>query len=407
VARLPRFDARDPVVLEDPYPTYAQLRSAGPLCRGGPGQWVVPRYAEVAALLRDRRLSHQFPEEYYRFSVGEGPASDFLQRIVLDREPPDHTRLRRLFSKAFGASLVGRMSDHIGELVDGLLAPALERDYLDAATDLAFPLPLLVVCELMGIPATRQNEVRPRAMDLGKAFVSDVAPEDRDAANSAVVSLREYLGELVEDRARRPGDDLLSRMLAVEEGGETLSREEVVDNAVFLFFAGFETSMGMIATGCAALLSHPEQLARLRKEPSLVPSAVEEFLRFDAPIQGAGRLVRVPVEIGGRTIRPGRVLVLLLGSANHDPNQFAEPDQLDVGRDPNPHVSFGGGIHHCLGASLARVEGRVVFERLLRRFAVFEPAAEPVRQRNTTLRTYGSIPIHVRPGGRVPGGRRG
>jgi cytochrome P450 len=393
----PKFDALDPAVLEDPYPTYAGLRRAGPLCRGGPGQWVVTRYADVAALLHDPGLGHQFPREYHRFSAGDGAAGEFFQRILLDRDPPDHTRLRRLMAAAFSPTLVRRLGDHIGDLVDELLAPALDRHRLDAVRDLASPLPVTVVCELLGIPAADRDLVRPRASDLCKAFGTYTPQSDRAAADAAVVWLRDYVGALLERRRAHPGDDLLSRMLAAVEGGSGLSYEEIVDNAVFLFFAGFETTMSLISTGCAALMRYPSELARLRADPALVPSAVEEFLRYDAPIQSVGRLVRRPREVCGRTIQAGRVLLLLLGSANHDEAQFACPGRLDVGRRPNPHVSFGGGSHFCLGAGLARVEAAVTFERLLRRFASIEPAGPQVRRPGTSLRAYASVPLAVKP----------
>ena len=391
----PRFDAGDPAVREDPYPAYAALRRAAPLCRGGPGQWAVTRHADVAALLGDPRLGNRFPDDYHRFSLGDGPASDFLQRIVLHQDRPHHARLRRVMSWAFSPRVVSALRPRIGELVDGLLAPACDRGLLEAVDDLAFPLPVMVVCELIGIPSDDRQDVRARAFDLGKAFASRVPEPDRVAADAAVVWMRDYIRALIHDRPGR-GDDLLSRMLDPGDGADQLSEEEVVDNVVFLFFAGFETTTSMIATGCAALLDHPDELARLREDRSLVPSAVEEFLRWDAPIQSRLRLVLDPIEVHGRTIRPGRALLLLLGSANHDERVFPDAGRLDIGRSPNPHVSFGGGFHHCLGAALARAEGVVVFERLLARFGRLEPAGQATREMESPFRTFSRIPIAVR-----------
>lgn len=394
---LPRFDSRDPAVLADPYAVYRELRTAGPLCRGGPGQWVATRYAEVAALLKDRRLSAQYPEEYHRLSVGEGPAVSFFTRIILDRDPPEHTRLRRLMHRAFSPGLVRGMADRIGRMVDEMIEPGLERGTLDAVDELAFPLPVTVVCELIGIPPGDRDLVRPHALDLARGFALLVPEHERAATHRAVDWLRAYVGELARERRARPGEDLLSRMVLAEDDGQVLSEEEVVDNTVFLFFAGFETTMNLIANGTHALLDDPAQLALLRAEPVLVDSAVEEFLRFDAPIQAAARLVREPIEVAGRVLRPGRLLVLLLGSANRDPDQFADPDRLDVRRTPNPHVSFGGGIHLCLGAALARVEAQVAFRRLLSRCAVLEPAGEAVRRHSTSFRSLAHLPVRVRP----------
>jgi len=393
----PRFDPSDPAIRADPYPVYAALRSAAPVCRGGPAQLVVTRYHDVAALLRDPRLGNEFPEEYHVFSAGDGEASEFLRRIVLHRDPPAHTRLRRLMGQAFSPSLVRAMRARIAELVAEILAPALDRGQFDAVADLAFPLPVHVVCELTGIPSADRDEVRPRAFDLGLAFSMNVPPADRARANAAVTWLRRYIAELLKERQRVPGDDLLSQMVVAQEHGERLTHDEIVDNVVFLFFAGFETTMNMLATGCAALMDHPGELARLRADPSLAQTASDEFLRFDAPIQSRIRLVLAPVEVGGRTIRPGRVLFLLLGSANRDERQFADPDRLDIGRRPNRHLSFGGGIHHCLGAALARIEGEVVLEHFVRRFARLEPAGPPVRQVDSAFRGYASVPIALTP----------
>ena len=391
----PRFDPNDPAVIDDPYPTYARLRSAGPLCRFGPGQWGVTRYAEVAALLKDRRLGSAFPPDFYRYAVGEGPASAFFEQICLVRDPPEHTRLRHLMGRALSQAPIRSLQGHISELVDHLLAPAVESGRLDAVSDLAFPLPVMVICELLGVPVADRDLVRPRAAGLVKGFTTFVAPADRAEVHESVTWLQQYVGRLLEERRRRPGDDLLSLLAAAGDDGQALTPEEIVDNAVFLFFAGFETTRNLIANACAALLRHPDQLDRLRGDRSLVPAAVEEFLRYDAPVQGAGRFTREPIEIAGRTIRRGRVLVLLIGSANRDERQFSDPESLDVGRQPNPHLAFGGGGHFCLGASLARLEGALVIEGLLNRFATFEPAGDSVRRPLGNFRSYASVPIAV------------
>jgi cytochrome P450 len=299
--------------------------------------------------------------------------------------------------KSFSPRLVRRLSNRIGELVDELLAPALDHGYFDAVVDMAFPLPVLVVCELIGIPDVDRDRVRPWATDLTKAFAVFLPEQERAVADQAVVWLRDYVGGLLDERHKVLGLDLLSRMIAAEEGEHALTRDEIVDNIVFLFFAGFETTMNLIATGCAELLRHPEELARLQADRSLLPTAVEEFLRYDAPIQNTARLALEPIEIGGRTIKKGRVIHLLLGSANRDERQFVQPERIDVGREPNPHLSFGGGIHHCLGASLARVEATTVFARLLQRFAVLEPAGAVVRRPSPTFRSYTSIPVRAKP----------
>lgn len=391
-----RFDPDDAAVQEDPYPSYAELRAAGPLCRFGPGQWGVTRHAEVAALLRDRRLGQEFPQSYYEYSAGSGTASEFFSQISILRDPPEHTRLRQLMNKVFTASLVGRLHGHVRALVDQILDAAADTGRLDAATDLGYRLPVTVICELLGVPAGDHELIRTRAADLAKGWTTLVPHEDRPALNDAVDWLRSYIGDLLAQRALHPGDDLLSRMLVAEEAGVALNREEVVDNAVFLFFAGFETTRNAIGTGCVDLVRRQDELARLRRDPGLAPTAFDEILRWDAPVQGAGRMVLEPVEIGGRTLRKGRVVVLLLGSANRDERAFPNADRFDVSRSPNPHVTFGGGVHYCLGAMLARLEGTAVFERLAQRFATIELAGPPIRREGRgNIRAYSSVPLAV------------
>lgn len=408
----PRFDPDTPENRLDPYPEYARLRASGPLCRGGPGQWVVTRYADVARLLADPGLGNAFPPEYHQFSAGDGPAADFLSRIVLHSDSPRHTALRRRLARGFTPHLVRQLGPRITGLVDQLLDGAARRGELEVVGELAFPLPVMVVCELTGIPADDRDQVRPKAFDLGRAFAASVSKEDRAAADEAVTWMRGYLGDLLDRRRREPGEDLLSHLAqagaeaAGSAGAGRLSQEDVVDNAVFLFFAGFETTTSMIATGCAALLANPRERARLWRDASLARSAVEEFLRYDAPIQSRLRLVREPLAIGGREIRPGRALLLLVGSANRDEREFGRPAALDITRAPNPHLSFGGGAHYCLGAYLARIEGEIVFSRLVQRFADFRPAGPAIREPRSAFRTYASIPVAVTPRGRPAGTAR-
>jgi cytochrome P450 len=390
---LPRYDALDPEVIEYPYPAYARLREESPLCRFGPGAYGVTRHSDVIALQRDPRLGSEFPEQYHHMSVGDGPASAFFQRIMLYRDAPDHTRLRKLVGKAFTPATVRRLRSHIEELVSQLMAPALGAGKCDVVSTLAYPLPVLVISKLMGIPPAAHDDVRRHSIRLGRAFSAIVPASARGEADEAVRWLRDYIGQLLEERRAAPGDDLLSDLLRAEEDGQKLTHEEIVDNTVFSFFAGFETTVHLITNGFALLLRHPEQLERLRRDPSLVASAVEEFLRFEAPIQGTARLVHEPVTVGGHKVRAGRVLVLMLGSANHDESVFTDPGTLDVGRTPNPHVTFGGGGHLCLGAFLARTEGQVVFEWLLRNTSTVKAAGEPVRELDTPFRAYSSVPI--------------
>jgi cytochrome P450 len=396
--QLPRFDPGILAGLDDPYPTYARLRSTAPLFRAGPAQYAVTRYADAVAVLRDPRLGHQLPDEYHRFVLGDGPARYFLQRIILHRDSTDHTRLRQLMGAAFSPGSVRALAARIGDLVDGLLAGIADARAVEVVGQLAFPLPALVICDLLGVPADERDLVRPHAIALAKAFGASIGPAEREAGDAAVAWLRDYLGDLLEQRRKRPGDDLLSRLMQATEGGDRLRYDEIVDNAVFLFFAGFETTTSLLSTGCAALLAHPDQAARLRADRALMPTAIEEFLRYDSPVQVTARLALEPVEVCGQRLRPGRIVLVLLGSCNHDERQFTDAEGLDVGRQPNGHLSFGGGPHYCLGAALARLEGSVAFGKLLSAFPEWAPGGPVEHQVGASFRSYARVPIAVTPG---------
>ncbi|MEU7620170.1 cytochrome P450 [Micromonospora rifamycinica] len=394
--RAPRlsFDVTDPQLLADPFPTYERLRRTGAVLANGPGQWVVPGYREVAALLKDQRLTKTLPEQYYRFTVGDPELSGFLSGQNLGQR---NRLASRVLVSSFSPGLVRRLGEHMTSIVDDLLEPVLAAGRTDLVADLALPFPLTVICDLLGVPPADRSLLWPHAAQLVRAF-SDVAFDgDRDT-REAVRSLRwlrAYLGDLVEDGPG--GDNLLTRMATTESDGQRLRREEIVDNAITVFYAGFETSMGMITNGMVALLEHRDQLARLRAGEVDTATAVEEMLRYEAPIQVTMRSPLEPVEVAGRVVRPGRVLYLLVGSANRDPGQFPEPDRFDVGRRPNQHLSFGAGVYHCLGAALARAEGVAVFDRLLRRTSAIEFDGEPERRPRFNFRTYDQVPLVVRP----------
>ena len=402
VLNLPSFRIEDACTMQDPYPTYRELRDHGPVCRGGPGQWVFSRHAEVSALLRDPRLGREFPEDYLAMSVGEGPANDYLRRIVIDRDRPNHTRLRGLLTKALSPAMVRALRQPITSLVDGVLDRFADEGESDLVTELAVPVPMMVMSELFGIPTTDRAVIARWSTSLAQAFAVFIPHDKRREAHEAVVHLRDYMSELLHERRCRLGEDVLSRMItAVKNGSEPLSDEEIIDNALFLYYAGFETTTNLIATGCNLIARQPHTQQQLRENPGMIPAALEEFLRFDAPIHATTRLATETLEVAGHTIRAGRVVVLLLASANHDERVFTDPDRVDVTRSPNPHVSFGGGVHRCLGAALARIEGTVVFERLIARFATIEAVRESVSKPSGggfrfPYWAYRSVPVAVR-----------
>ncbi|WP_309222738.1 cytochrome P450 [Micromonospora sp. CP22] len=398
-----RFDALDPALLVDPYPTYARLREQAAVCRGGPATWVVPRWAEVAELLRDPRLGHGFAATgesnllRLAYSVAGGRADTALTRIVPRLPGKDHVRVRRLMAQALNPAAVRAIAADVGTWMDRFLDDAVQRGGFDAMTDLALPLQTAVACELLSAPAADRPDIVRRAIDVGRAFIliPYVAEGGIAAQHEAIGWLRDYVAELVAARRRVPGDDLISRLTRVRHQGTVLSDDEIVDNAVFLLFAGFETTIHLVAGGCAALAGHPDAWRQLSGRPQLAANAVEELLRYDAPIQWVARLTSAPVQIADRTIRKDRAVLLLLASANRDPRRFADPDRLDLTRHPNPHVSFGGGPHTCLGTVLARALGTVVFERLASRVDSLEPAGEAVLRPHFNLRGHHQVPLAV------------
>ncbi len=387
--KLSEFDFMSFNEVDDRYGLYREWRQAGRVIRGGPGLWIVTRHADVAPLLRDRRLAHEMPRAAIEVGSGPGAVSDFRERILINRDGSDHTRLRTLMGKAFSAPLVRKMREHIVDIATYLLEPLLDGETFDLVDQFAYPLPSQVICELLGIEHVDRDTVRVRAAAFGQG--------DQDAADAAMMWMREYLSAVLSDRRPDPDGDLLQRMLAAEEGDDALTHDEIVDNAVLLFVAGFETTKHLIASGCDALLDFPQQMDRLGADPALSKTAVEEFLRYDGPAPFVLALTTEPVEVGGHVIKPGRVLALMLQSANHDPDVFDDPEGLDIGRTPNPHVALGGGVHHCLGAMLARVEADAVFSVLSERVATLQRAGEPERQLPRMLGTFAHLPVTARP----------
>ena len=392
----PKYDAFEVAQLDDPYPVYRKFREAGPLCRGGPAQWVVTRYADVAALVGDARLGAEFDPEYHRIALGGGPLAEFFGHVMLNRDPPAHTVLRRLIGREFTPRAVRERAIGIDAIVAKLFAPALEQGGMDVVAELADKLPIRVLAGLVGMEPDNLDEVRDPARVLSQAFGTYLPEQERAETVAALLWMRERVTAVFEDRRRRPGDDVVSRLCTVEES--TVSRQSLIDNVVFLLFAGFSTTTDLLASGLAALAARPDQVALLRARPEAIPRAVEELLRFDAPVQVKSRVVHEPVEIGGRTLRPGRVLILHLGSANHDEAHYARPDELDVTRHPNIHVSFGGGgIHVCLGAALARAEAASVLRFIGEHFTGIEPDGPTVRRYIPNFRSYLSVPLRMTP----------
>ena len=391
---MPRFDPAVPEFVRDPYPVYAELRATPGLVRyEAGGMWLVARHAEVDAVFRDRRLGRVFhprtPEDFY------GPWNLVNVHSMLEMEPPDHTRLRGLVAKEFTPRRVEALRPRIRQLVDELLDPVAARGGGDLVAELAEPLPVAVIAELLGFPAAERHLLRPWSNDIVSLY--ELEPEP-GAAERAVRSSREfdaYLRELIAQRRRAPGEDLFSALVQLTESGDRLSEDELVATAVLLLNAGHEASVNVMANGVLALLRNPGEKARLVAEPSLAPTAVEELIRYDSPLSLFTRTAGEDVEVGGQVVREGEVVGLLLGAANRDPDAFTGPDRLDVGRRPNNHMGFGAGIHYCLGAPLARIELQEALARLFARFPALALAEDPEPRPTFQFRGYQSLRVSV------------
>ncbi|MEU6947690.1 cytochrome P450 [Streptomyces sp. NPDC046316] len=383
-------------LVADPHTTYARLREAGPVHRitgpDGLPVWIVTRYRDVRQLLADPRLSldktHRLPGNYRGFSL---PAS--LDANLLNMDPPDHTRIRRLVTKAFTSGRVEQMRPGIQLLADQLLDAVADRGHADLVADFAAPLPITVICDLLGVPQHSRRDFRAWT----DALVAP-DPENPDAAKHAVAAMLTYFPQLIADKRRTPGNDLLSDLIDVRDEGDRLTEDELTSLAFLILFAGYENTVQLIGTAVLALLDHPEQLAALRADPSKIEGAVEEFARFDGPALLAIR--RFPVEdleIGGVTIPAGETVMLSLAAANRDPDRFPAPDRLDVDRRDGGHLALGHGIHYCVGAPLARLETQIAVSTLLRRFPGLKPAVpcEELRWR-PSMRARGLVALPVR-----------
>ncbi|WP_224390821.1 cytochrome P450 [Pseudonocardia sp. ICBG1293] len=381
---------------ENPYPAYTDLREDEPVRRvtGPDGPfWLISRYDDVREAFVDPRLSkdwrHTLPADQ---RAGQSAAPTPMM-ILMD--PPDHTRLRKLVGRSFTLRRMNALQPRVEQIAADLLADLPEEGTVDLMERYAFLLPVLVICELLGVPA----EDRDQFAAWSNVMVDESSAEESMAAMG---KLSGYLSELIGRKRAEPDDALLSSLAAVsDEDGDRLSQEELVAMAVLLLVAGHETTVNLIGNGVLALLTHPEQLARLRADPSLVPTAIEELLRFDTPVvQAPMRFTAEDVTFSGTTIPAGEMVMLGLGTANRDPRWVERPDELDVGREPASGVFFGHGVHFCLGAQLARIEGRVAIGRLIADrpdLALAVPPSELVRRRSTFVRGLASMPVHAGP----------
>jgi cytochrome P450 len=365
-----------PEVHANPYPMYARLRAEDPVHWSALMEaWVLTRYDDVVAVLTDSRFSadrrqarNRFADEIARREEEFGPFG--RTRTMLTSDPPEHTRLRRLVSKAFTPRMVEGLRPRIQEIVDELLDADAQNGRMDIIRDLAYPLPVIVIAEMLGVPPEHRDQFKHWSDEIVGVLGGPLVPQETlERSRVAVHELAEYLSGVIVERRREPREDLVSGLIAAEEQGQILSEDEMLATAMLLLVAGNETTTNLIGNGMLSLLRNPDEMERLCADPSQVPTAVEELLRYDGPVQATGRVAIEDLEIGGQKVTKGQAVLTVLGAANRDPAQFGKPDELDLDRQPNEHVAFGDGIHFCLGAPLARAEGQIAFETLLRRFA--------------------------------------
>jgi len=397
------FAPNDLGFIADPYPAYAELRGRTPVVLDEPtDHWLVSRYEDVNTLLRDRRFSRTYhhlanDEEMGRPSAPEwhAPFWYLVRSGILDMEPPDHTRVRRLVSKAFTPPMAEGLRPHVQRLMDENVDLVAGGGEIDLIPSIAEPLPVAVIAQLLGIPDEDRHLLRPWSADICRMY--ELAPTEEDArvAIRACVEFSDYLRQLSRLRRADPREDLISGLAQVVDDGERLTEDELIGTCVLLLNAGHEATVNVTGNGWWSLFRYPDQLRRLRADPSLVPRAIEELMRFDTPLQMFERWVLEDVEICGVDVPKGAELGLLFGSANHDPAVFERPDELDLGRDPNPHLAFGAGVHFCLGAPLARIELETSFATLLRRFPRMELVQEPAWKPNYIIRGLEALRVRV------------
>lgn len=394
------FDYYSPEFRADPYPFYARLRETDPIHWGLPfepfyvGAWHVARYADVNLILKDPRFGKAPPTRDATAGLPEEVRDylDLTQLALLRADPPDHTRLRALASKAFTPRMVEGLRPRVEAIAAGLLDAA--GDELDVIDGYAYPLSITVITEMLGLSYDDRDHLKRWAAILVDALDSKRTMEIYAPAMQASAEIFAFFQEQIAEQRRHPRPGILSELLAVHEEGDRLTEPELIVTCTLLLIAGHDTTVNLVGNGMLGLLRHPDQLALLRERPQLIQTAVEEFLRFDSSSQMASRIAHEEVEIGGKTIRVGDPLNLLIGSANHDPEQFTTPDELDITRTENRHIAFGHGIHYCLGAPLARLEAQVAIPLLLERRPTMRLGAdEPERRQTIGFRGLRHLPI--------------
>ena len=385
-------DDHDPLLRDDPYAAWNRMRETAPVHRTPQGYYRVLRHADVTTVLKDTAVG-------VRTTKGSLPGVDesvMPRRFMLMQDPPNHSRLRRLVSRAFAPPAIERLRPSIEKLVGQLLDAASGRDELDVINDLAQPLPSTVICEMLGVPLKDRASFTEWTAHVTHLLIPrNMTAATRVRAEKAALGLAQYMSALIENRRKALGDDMLSALIRAEEGGEQLTTEELITQSIGLLVAGFETTIGLIGNGVRQLLLHPAELQRLRDNPGLVDKAVEECLRFDGPIGATRRVLHEDAVIGGYLIPKDSEVMLVLAAAHRDPLVYPQPDRFDVAREHKSHLAFGGGIHFCLGAHLARIEAQIALRELIKRFPKLELVSEKPEWSESLFRIQARLRVRV------------
>ncbi len=399
LALLQLFDPKD---ISDPYPKFAHLRETNPVWNPAEHVYVVSRQDDAASILRDPNFGHGEPEQLrilrklresnggIKFETAEMPIRSFL-----GLNPPDHTRLRGLVSRAFTPTRINSLAPQIEKITEDLLDNIPSGTEINLIEKFASPLPVIVISDLLGIPVSDRDQLvswsHAMARGLDPAFLLPPGVTTRQL--QAREEFANYLSGLIAERRKRPGEDLLSALVSVRDSRDVLSEEELIATSILLLVAGHETTTNLLGNGSNALMRHPDQLNLLRQDTALTERAVEEFLRYDSPVQLTARIALENAAINNHKIEKGSMVLILIGAANRDPRTYRNPDQLDITREITRHLAFGQGIHFCLGAPLARLEAQIAFKALLRRFDTITPAGDALWKENTVLRGIAKLPI--------------
>ena len=382
---------------DNPYPYYAALREVSPFHPLPGGGIFLTRYADVAAIYRDPRVSSDKKKEF-ALKFGETPLFEHHTNSLVFNDPPLHTRVRRLIMGAMNQRAIARMESGVERLLERLLAELSERDQVDLIADFAAQIPVEVIGNLLDVPREARTPLRHWSLAILSALEPVPSATVLQNGNQAVREFLDFLRGLVSHRRRYPGDsnlDMLTRLIGGETNGESLSESELLHNCIFLLNAGHETTTNTIGNGMHALMSHRDQLARLVRQPELLSSAVEELLRYESPLQLNNRLATADIELAGLTIVAGTFITLGIGAANRDPAEFSDPKKLDIARKPNRHLAFGHGDHACAGMNVARLEARIAIGKLVVRFPNIDFAVEPERDRRIRFRGFKRLPVSL------------